>query len=79
MRNISRAVRPQTILHPLFDAANALTLLGAATATAGLLAAVMGRPAWAISLALIAVAIDWIDGVVAARSARRPRAGTHNQ
>lgn len=72
MRTIAKNARPSGMLAPLLDPANAITLLGAALSAAGTAIALSGSPHLAIALALVAVALDWIDGVVARRSKSRP-------
>ncbi|RWO40137.1 MAG: hypothetical protein EOS11_20460 [Mesorhizobium sp.] len=71
MKTTSEADRPRSILSPLQDAANSLTLGGAASSALAIVAAIAGEIHLSMSLALSAVALDWIDGIVARRAYNR--------
>ncbi|RVP19091.1 CDP-alcohol phosphatidyltransferase family protein [Sinorhizobium meliloti] len=71
MKTTSKADRPRSILSPLQDAANSLTLGGTASSALAIVAAVAGDIHLSMILALFAVTLDWIDGVVARRSHNR--------
>lgn len=72
MKTVDLGNRPKGMIAPLLDFANVITLLGVIASAAAIAAAASGSPHLAIALVLIAVAIDWIDGVVARRSRHRP-------
>lgn len=71
MKTTSEADRPRSILSPFKDVANILTLVGTASSALAIVAAFAGDIHLSMSLALFAVAVDWIDGVVARRAHNR--------
>ncbi|AYG64373.1 CDP-alcohol phosphatidyltransferase family protein [Rhizobium jaguaris] len=76
MKVTPEADRPRSILSPLQDAANLVTLAGTAFSALAIIAAITGDIHLSMSLALFAVALDWIDGIIARRAHNRmPAAG----